>query len=176
MLPEPFGTVVEGVLLAPLFLVAASLGAWVLYRGTWEGRDWMEAVRDQHRPWMWLERWIRFRWIHPDCQYWVLPVRLDRGPIEVEGRAPEGLWWCLTWYAHTEVNASLASHEVELDGAGGYRIRIAAEGDGPLWIPTRPGVKHAVLSLRIYEPAHPHPIWLPRVTQGGRVLSHGGAR
>jgi hypothetical protein len=164
-----------GIALGPLLLILGLVAAQALYRLTWDRNcRWMEAMRDAHRPWMWLERWVRYRFIHRDCLYWCLPVRLDRGAIEVEGTPPTGTWWSFTWYEGTEVNAAVASHNVVLDPDGRYRIQLGGERRGSNWLPTRPNVKKAVLSLRIYEPQGLYPSQVPVVTQAGRCLAVGG--
>lgn len=164
-----------GVVLGPLLVVLALVGAGALYWFSWESNcRWMEAMRDAHRPWMWIERWVRYRFIHRDCLYWSVPVRLDRGVIEIEGLPPKGTWWSLTWYAGTEVNSAIGAHDVVLETDGRYRIRLGGERGVNNWIPTRPGVRRAVLSLRIYEPEGLYPSQVPVVIQGGRRLANGG--
>lgn len=164
-----------GIALGPVLLAVGLMAAQGLYLLTW-GRNcrWMEAVRDGYRPWMWMERWVRYRFIHRDCLYWSLPVRLDQGVIEIEGKPPAGSWWSFTWYQGTEVNEAIGAHNVVLDGDGRYRIRLGGERSGANWIPTRPRVKRAVLSLRIYEPAGLYPSRVPAVMQAGRCLAVGG--
>ena len=165
---------IEGVALAPVVLLAGGVALWCAYRWRWRRPRWVEAMRHQHTLWVAVERWLRFRWVHRDCLYWELPVRLDRGEIELDGLPPDCLWWCLTWYEGTEVNASVASHEVTLDADGRYRVRMGPAVSGHQALRTRPGARHAVISLRIYEPAHMYPSRLPRVTQAGRRISAGG--
>lgn len=164
-----------GIALGPALLAVGLMAARGLYLLTWSRNcRWMEAVRDGYRPWMWLERWVRYRFIHRDCLYWSLPVRLDQGVIEIEGKPPAGTWWSFTWYQGTEVNEAIGAHNVVLDGDGRYRIRLGGERHGDNWIPTRARVKRAVLSLRIYEPAGLYPSQVPAVMQAGRCLAVGG--
>jgi hypothetical protein len=167
--------IVVGLALGPLLLIFGLTLAQALYRLAWDRNcRWMEAVRDAYRPWMWIERWVRYRFIHRDCLYWCLPVRLDRGIIEVEGAPPAGTWWSFTWYEGTEVNQSIGAHNVVLGPGGRYRIQHGGERRGDNWIPTRPSVSRAVLSLRIYEPKGLYPSPVPVVMQAGRCLAVGG--
>ncbi len=158
---EPF---LLGLALGPplVLVAAAAFVAW--YWLAWPRKPrWMEALRHGHLPRIRIERWIRFRWIHPDCQYWILPVRFDRGPVTIEGVAPDAPYWSLTSYRFTEVNPSVRHDEVERLPDGRYRARL-----------TTPATGRGVLYLRVYEPRHAAPMPLPRVEQGGRVLTDGG--
>ena len=164
-----------GVALGPVLLVLGVALVRGFYLWSWgSNRRWMEAVRDGHRPWMWVERWVRYRFIHRDCLYWCLPVRLDHGVIDVEGTPPASTWWSFTWYETTEVNQAISAHNVVLERDGHYRIRLGGERRDGNWIPTRPGVRRAVLSFRIYEPEGLYPSRIPSVIQAGRCLAAGG--
>ena len=166
----------QGLLLGPVLLVVfvGSWGAW--YLGTWD-RDpqWHEVWRHAHRPYVAIERWIRFRWVHFDSQYWIVPVRLDRGPVVLEGLPPDALYWSITWYAWTEVNGSVSSESVQLEPDGSYRVVLSVDEQPRNWIAVPPEARRAVIYLRAYEPAHAWPVLLPTVTQGQRTLVAGGA-
>ena len=165
----------QGALLAPVVLVLALACAWVGYRAGWD-RDpqWTEAWRHAHRPHMVIERWIRFRWIHFDSQYWIVPVRFDEGPVVLRGTPPDALYWSLTFYEWTEVHDSVSSSDVVLEPDGAYEITLSAEPGADNWIEVPPGTGKGVIYLRAYEPQLGWPVALPSVSQGGRVLVEGG--
>lgn len=162
----------HGVLLAPVLLLvlAGGIGAWYLLAWTHEAR-WLEARVDDDLLRMQIERWIRFRWIHPDCRYWILPVHADRGPIVLEGRPLDALYWSVTYYEHLEVNPLVSSESVTLGPDGRFRITFSAAPVGENWVPVRADAGRAVLYLRAYVPRTAGPLRLPRVTQGGRLLA-----
>jgi len=168
-------TVLQGVFLGPVLLLGAVAAVGVWYRAAWD-RDvqWHEAWRHEHRPFVAIERWIRFRWIHFDCQYWIVPVRLDRGAVVLEGMPPDALYWSITWYAWTEVNHSVSSNNVVLESDGSYRIVLSVDEQPGNWIPMGPDTDRAVIYLRAYEPTHMWPVSVPSVTQNDRLLVAGG--
>ena len=167
------GSICGGVLLFLAGVLAISLAVasllWITW-GWWP--SWEEAGLHARRPRMWLERWVWFRWIHPDCQYWVAHVRLDKGPIVVRGEAPEALYWSLTWYQGTQTRDSIDGDRVPVDEDGRYSIAIGAPATAQVQLGVPAGVRRAVLYLRIYQPASGSPS-LPSVTQRGRVLVPG---
>ncbi len=166
----------QGLLLAPLLLAMfVGVGA-ARYVGVWDSApQWHEAWRHAHRPYVAIERWIRFRWVHHDSQYWIVPVRLDQGPVVLEGAPPDALYWSVTWYEWTEVNPSISSQSIELESDGSYRIVMSVEPQPGNWLPVRDGVDRAVVYLRAYEPRHQWPVTVPSVSRHGTVLARGGA-
>ena len=172
MKSELMNILLEGVLLSPVLLLVAAGCGWAFYLGTWDrNQSWQEATRHYFRPWMMVERWIRFRWIHPDCQYWIFPVRFDRGAVTVKGVPTEAMYWSFTFNTWTEVNPSVNSESVALNKNGQYEITFSQEKSGQNWVPVREGTKRGVLYFRIYEPAALFPARLPEVIQNGRVLA-----
>ena len=165
----------QGSLIGVVILLLAASGVWGWYTFTWEhNQRWEEAVRHWHRPKMMIERWIRFRWIHPDALYWIVRVRFDRGPIVLEGTPTDALYWSFTHYAGTEVNASVSSESVVLEPDGSYRIHFSKEKTGKNWIPVKDGSKRGVIYFRIYEPAALFPSRMPRVSQNGEIVVQRG--
>ncbi len=157
---------------AAILLLLILLGLWSWYLSHWNRPgEWQEATRHSHRLYMLIERYIRFRWIHRDCNYWIFPVRFDRGAVVVRGQPNDALYWSLTYYALTEVNTSVSSASVVCGSDGQYEITLAHNAQGPNTITVRQGAKRAVLYLRIYEPAALFPTHLPAVTQNGIVLT-----
>lgn len=172
---ELWAAVWQGALLAPIVLILAGLSGWTWYRTGWDSDpQWYEAWRHAHRPFIAVERWIRFRWIHFDCQYWIVPVRFDKGPVVLKGTPPDALYWSLTFYEWTEVHDSISSNNVVLEPDGTYTITLSAEREGANWIEVPPGTGAGVLYLRAYEPALGWPVLVPDVSQDGRLLVAGG--
>jgi hypothetical protein len=135
---------------------------------------WREATLHAHVPIIALARWARFRWKHPDCLYWILPVPLDRGDLLVEGLPNECLYWNLTYYSWTEINGSVSSETVELAPDGTFTIRLTKSPSGEAnTIGLRAAARSGVLYYRIYEPRGLYPTRLPRVRCGGRILNPG---
>jgi len=158
----------QGALLGAGLLATTLLLAALTWWGSWGWAPrWEEARRHASRPWILVERWIRCRWIHRDCEYWLLRVRLDRGPVRLEGQIPAGVYWSLTYYVWTEAHASISSANATVR-SGRYGITLSAEEAPGDWLAVPAGTRRALLYLRVYVPDGPVP--LPRVSQGGRVL------
>ncbi|MCB9683923.1 MAG: hypothetical protein H6738_01785 [Alphaproteobacteria bacterium] len=165
----------QGTLMAPVLLGLFAAGVWLWYQSRWETKNpnWQEAIRDWWSPRMQIERWIRFRWIHPDTLYWIAHVRFDQGPLVLEGQTTDALYWSFTYYASTEVNDSISSRNIVVEpGTDRFRIHFAQErpAEATNFVKVRPDAKKGVIYFRIYEPAHLYPSRLPRVSRGGRVL------
>ena len=157
-----------------LFVGLALVGLWLAYRMTWRGpQRWMEATRHQHKLALKVGRWIWFRWIHLDCQYWIVHLDFSVGPIELRGRSPEGPYWSFTYNTWTEVNPSVNSETVKLDEDGGYRITFATETADGNWVPVRKGARLGVIYFRIYETPANFPSVLPEVWQNGVQIVKG---
>ncbi len=174
VLAETFAVAWQGGLMGLLLLGALGGLTWAWYRTRWETKDprWQEAVRDWWHPRMQIERWIRFRWIHPDSLYWIAHVDFSKGPLVLEGPVNDALYWSFTYYTGTEVNPSVSSRTVTLPpGSDTFRITLSrqppADGD---WIEVRPDAGKGVVYLRIYEPRHLYPSRLPRISRDGQVL------
>lgn len=149
----------------------ALAGLWLAYRMTWKGSQrWMEATRHQHKLALKVGRWIWFKWIHLDCQYWIVHVDFGAGPIEVCGHPPKGVYWSFTYNIWTEVNPSINSETVELDDDGGYRITFSMDAADGNWVPVKKGVRLGVIYFRIYETPANFPANLPEVRQNGVQL------
>lgn len=164
---------------ASMYLVLSGLlAAFLLYyalTGLLARARWREATQHAYLPAVALARWARFRWKHPDCLYWILPVRFDRGDIVVEGFETEALYWNLTYYTWTEINGSVSSERVSRRPDGGFTIRLSKTAEsGVDTIAVERSARFGVLYLRIYEPHQLFPTRLPRVTVGGRELTSGG--
>jgi hypothetical protein len=173
----PVNVLWQGALLAPVIMVLSVAGLWLAYRRTWRGpQRWMEANRHRHRLALIVGRLIWFRWIHPDCQYWILHVDFSNGPLELRGHPTPSLYWSVTYTTWTEVNPVLNSRTTKLEDDGGYRIRMSVEPPATEhnWIPVRADAGKGVIYVRIYEADAVHPVMLPQVRQNGRIISHGG--
>lgn len=158
-----------------LFSAAFLGGLWLLYRSRFGGAQrWLEAVRHQYTLEMIIGRWIWFRWIHLDCQYWIVHVDFSKGPIELLGQPPEGSYWSFTYNTWTEVNPSVNSENVALTPEGGYRIHLTKDDRGDKnQILVRPDARLGVIYFRIYEPPRAFPTVLPEVRQNGITLARG---
>lgn len=169
--------VVHSVILAQLLLVLSAGAVYLWHQSAWSRpAQWQEGWRHAHTPWIALERWIHFRFIHFDAQYWIVPVSLDDGPLRLEGHPPDAGYWSLTWYGDTAVQAGVSSETVVLEPDGSYIIDISAEPIGQNWISAPLGSGRAILYLRAYEPLRTWPIALPTVHQNGQRLVVGGLR
>ncbi len=153
-------------------VLALSVGGfYASYLMTWEAdQRWEEAIRDWYRPRMMLERWIRFRWIHPDSLYWIVHVRMDKGPIRLEGLPTDALYWSYTYYSSTEVNGSISSDNVVLEPDGSFVIHFSEDASNKNNVLVDPSHKRAVIYFRIYEPGALFPSKLPKVFQNGELL------
>ncbi len=166
----------QSALLAPMLLVITIGGAYVSYRAAWWGTPrWHEAWRHDYRPFVAMDRWLHFRFVQPDAQYWILPVDFSEGPIRLHGTPPDAAYWSVTWYEWTEAHPTVGSTNVELAEDGTYEITMASKAEGSNTIPVAPDADRGVIYLRVYDP-EPGPVPLPEVTQRGRVLKPGGRR
>ncbi len=173
---EPMALLWQSIIGAVLLIVVAGAVVWIWYILIWEkNQKWEEARRHHWRLRMKIERWIRFRWIHYDSLYWIIHVRFDRGPIILSGFPTDAVYWSVTYYAGTEVNASISSSSVVLEDDGSYNIEFSeTPGTSKNHIPVRASDRRGVIYLRIYEPAALFPSQLPTVTQNGTTLTEGG--
>ena len=112
-------------------------------------------------------------WIHQDTQYWVVRVRFDRGPIVIEGPAPDAHYWSVAYYPARENTFSIDTQSAVLDDRGRYRITIGKEVENSLQqqtIKVDPGLTRGIVELRVTLPDPGEPLVLPSVTQNGRLL------
>lgn len=166
----------QGALLAPVLLFLVVMGAYVSYRAEWWGTPrWHEAWRHDYRPFVAMDRWVHYRFVHPGAQYWMLPVDFSEGPIELRGTPPDAAYWSVTWYEWTEAHPTVGSEQVELAADESYEITMSSQAEGPNTIPVASDADRGVIYLRIYDPA-PGPVPLPTVLQDGRILKIGGRR
>ncbi len=149
-------------------------GLWIAYRMTWRGpQRWMEATRHHHKLALKVGRWIWFKWIHLDCQYWIVHLDFSAGPIELRGRPAKGSYWSFTYNTWTEVNPSVNSETVRLEKDGSYRISFSVEAQDGNWVQVRKGAGLGVIYFRIYESPANFPADLPEVRQNGAQLVRG---
>lgn len=160
-------------LLFGLLLVGITLSViWMMYRRTWSGpQRWMEATRHQYRLALIVGRWIWFKWIHLDCQYWILHLDFNAGVIELRGTPPECTYWSITYNTWSEVNPSINSDSIELESDGSYRIKMAEVRQPGNWIPIRPNARLGVIYYRIYESQTNFPSQLPGVWQNEKLIT-----
>ncbi|MFK7892562.1 MAG: hypothetical protein AB8B63_17220 [Granulosicoccus sp.] len=159
------------VVLTIVFCALVLGGLWFAYRSTWRGpKRWMEASRHQHRLALIVGRWIWFRWIHLDCQYWILHLDFRAGPVELRGLPPEGSYWSFTYNTWTEVNPSVNSQTASLEEDGTYRITLDKTSADGNWIKVRDNAGLGVIYFRIYESSN-FPAALPSVWQNGELLA-----
>jgi len=172
-----YSVLVQAAIFAVIFVIACVLYLLYVVTALWfiPYPRWREATLHSYLPLMALARWGRFRWKHPDCFYWVLPVRFDKGDVVVQGIPTEALYWNFTYYIWTELNSSISSENIKLDPDGGFTVCFGkGSPKGGNFIPVRQSARFGVLYYRLYEPAHVFPNYLPRVTVGGREISPGG--
>ena len=165
----------QGALLLVSLIILFAAGYVAVYRLSW-GRapHWIEAFRDRYK----LENLAenrRWPWIHQDTQYWIVRVRFDKGPITLEGTPPRARYWSVTYYAAGEQNDSVNNLSVNQDEDGRYHIVFTQDPqpDVPNQILVRPGVKRAVIEMRITLPENEEPILFPSVKQNGTLLIEG---
>lgn len=160
-------------LLFTLLLVGFALGlTWIAYRRTWSGpQKWLEATRHQHRLALLVGRWIWFKWIHLDCQYWILHLDFSAGPIELRGKPPAGSYWSFTYNTWTETNPAINSNSVILDDDGRYRILYSHHEQLGNWIRVNASARKGVIYFRIYEARGNFPSELPEVWQNGKLIA-----
>lgn len=162
------------VLLIPIIAVMV-IGSILL---RWEriGR-WQEARRHEYRFRMKIARWIWFRWIHLDCQYWIAFVNFNKGPITIIGLPPAALYWSFTYNKLMEVNDVANSNNIVVDDES-YKVVLSASRPKDLpqrnWVKVRNNVGRGVIYFRIYEPLSGYPTELPSVFQNGRRIVAGG--
>lgn len=160
------------VVVALVFCAIIGGALWLAYRRTWKGpQRWMEATRHQHKLALKIGRWIWFRWIHLDCQYWIIHLDFSAGPIEIRGYPPEGSYWSFTYNTWTEVNPSVNSATVMLGEDGRYSIVFSVDEQSGNWIPVKNEAGLGVIYFRIYESSANFPAQLPEVWQNGIQLA-----
>lgn len=161
------------VLLGLIVLFVAAYSA--VYFTSW-GRDphWIEAFRDRAKLANWPDN-VRWPWIHQDTQYWIVRVRLDDGPIILEGPPPHAPYWSVTYYGGREENASINVKNVELGDDGRYRIAISQDPlpGVPNHLPVAEDVGQAVIEIRITLQEIGEPVLLPEVRQNDVLLVEG---
>ncbi len=168
-------TVLLSILLIPIIFGVVVGILWF----RWEriGR-WQEARRHEHRFRMKIARWIWFRWIHLDCQYWIAFVNFNKGPITVVGSSPRALYWSFTYNKYMEVNDVVNSTSIVIDQDNRYEVVLSNAQPAKLpqqnWVMVRKNVGLGVIYFRIYEPVSSFPTQLPSVFQGGREIIAGG--
>ncbi len=172
---ELLSTLWQGSLLFASLVVLFAGGYAAIYLSSW-GRapHWIEAFRDRYKLENLAEnrRWL---WIHQDSQYWIVRVRLDKGPVTLEGMPPQARYWSVTYYEAGEQNDSINNLSVDLDEGGKYQIVFTQDPqpDTPNQVRVRPGVKRAVIEMRITLPENEEPVLLPSVKQNGIPLVEG---
>jgi len=168
-------SVLLSILLIPIMIGVVVCSIWF----RWErlGR-WQEARRHEHRFRMKIARWIWFRWIHLDCQYWIAFVNFNKGPITVVGSSPDALYWSFTYNRFMEVNDVVSSRNMVVDENGCYQLVLSYDQPrdefNKNWLEVRRSVGRGVIYFRIYEPDSSYPTQLPSVTQDGRRIITGG--
>ena len=158
------------LLLVPIIIAGVAGFFWL----RWEkiGR-WQEAKRHEFRIRMQIARWIWFRYIHLDCQYWIAFVNFDKGPLKLVGHAPNALYWSFTYNKFMEVGPGINSNDIEIGPDGEYEIQISTDGlkgADANWLKLRKGVGRGVIYFRIYEPRGNFPSRLPAVFQNGKQI------
>jgi len=165
----------QGALLLVGLVILFAVSYVAVYLLSWGyAPHWMEAFRDRYK----LENLAENRhwfWIHQDTQYWIVRVRFDRGPVILEGMPPRARYWSVTYYEAEEANESINNLSVVLDGTGKYQIIFTQDPqpDTPNQVAVRPGVKRAVIEMRITLPESDKPVLLPSVKQNGTLLVEG---
>jgi hypothetical protein len=161
------------VLLGLVILFVAAYSA--VYFTSW-GRDphWIEAFRDRAKLANWPDN-VRWPWIHQDSQYWTVRVRLNGGPVILEGLPPHARYWSVTYYGGEGLHGSINNENVELGDDGTYRIAISPD---PLpgvdnHIPVNEDVKRAVIEIRITLQEISEPVLLPEVWLNDVLLVEG---
>lgn len=165
----------QGALILLGLLVVLVGGYAAIYQFSWASDPhWIEAHRDRFRLPDLAEN-LRWFWIHQDSQYWVVRVRLDRGPITLEGQPPHARYWSVTYYAGEQTNSSINNANVVLESDDMYRIVITADLQPglPNQIETRPGETRATIELRITIQAFDQPVLLPDIWQNDTLLVEG---
>jgi hypothetical protein len=172
---ERRATIWQGTLTL-LVIVVLFVGVYfAIYQVSW-GRNphWIEAFRDRYKLANLVEN-ARWPWIHQDTQYWIVRVRLDEGPVVLEGVPPHARYWSVTYYTKQEENASINVQNVRLEEDGTYRIVFAQERqDGEdNHIPVGPDARRGVIELRITLQEVGEPVLLPSVWQNETLLVEG---
>ena len=158
------------LLLVPIII--AGVAGFFLLRWEKIGR-WQEAKRHEFRIRMKIARWIWFRYIHLDCQYWIAFVNFDKGPLKLVGQPPDALYWSFTYNKFMEVGPVINSNDVRIGRNGEYEILISTdrpEDAEANWLNLRKGVGRGVIYFRIYEPRGNFPTRLPSVFQNGKQV------
>ena len=153
-------------------IIVAGVAAFFWFRWEKIGR-WQVAKRHEFRLRMQIARWIWFRYIHLDCQYWIAFVDFDKGPLRLVGQPPDALYWSFTYNKFTEVGPVINSNDIKLRQDGTYEILISTnepEDAEANWLKLRKGVGRGVIYFRTYEPRGNFPSRLPSVFQNGKQI------
>jgi hypothetical protein len=177
LLSETLAALWQGLAILLVFSVLFCSVYAAIYWSSWGSNPhWLEAFRDRFKLWNVPDN--RFwSWIHQDTQYWTVRVRFDRGPLVIEGPAPNARYWSVTYYPAKENTLSINTQSVVLDDRGKYRITIGKEVENSVHqqtIKVDPGVKRCIVELRVTLPDVREPLTLPSITQNGRPLVEEG--
>jgi hypothetical protein len=168
----------HGVLIALAVLVTFVVLYLLIHHFSWgTSPHWIEAHRDRFKLANWIDNSHWF-WIHEDTEYWILRLRLDQGPVVIDGPPPDAPYWSLTYYVGNETNPSLNMENIELDENGDFQIVFTKDPESgvPNQIPVAPDVTRAIIEYRVTLLDVDSSVQPPEVTQAGELLIAGGGR